>query len=157
MTLALVLFLPLAGFLIAILAPRDSKIPLYSAVAASIAAFLASLGLIAPAIERGASFTSTLDLPWIEGAGFQIRFHLGVDGINLWLILLTTLLVPIGVWMTGSMVAERRKGFYALLLLFEFGLIGVFSALDLFVFYIFWEVALVPMYLMVGLWGGARR
>jgi NADH-quinone oxidoreductase subunit M len=152
MTLALVLFLPLAGFLIAILAPRDSKIPLYSAVAASIAAFLASLGLIAPAIERGASFTSTLDLPWIEGAGFQIRFHLGVDGINLWLILLTTLLVPIGVWMTGSMVAERRKGFYALLLLFEFGLIGVFSALDLFVFYIFWEVAWVPGSWGFGLW-----
>src|SRR5882724_11339719 len=77
MILALVLFLPLAGFLLAALAPRDSKAPLYIAFAASLGAFLASLGLIAPAIDRGASFTSIVDLPWIEGAGFQIRFHLG--------------------------------------------------------------------------------
>jgi NADH-quinone oxidoreductase subunit M len=157
MTLAIVLFLPLAGGLLAAFAPRNSKAPLYPAFAASIAAFLVSLGLIAPSFGQGARFTSVIDWPWIDGLGFQIRFHLGVDGISLWLILLTTLLMPIAVWMAGRMVADRQKDFCALLLLFEFGLIGVFSALDLFVFYIFWEVALVPMYLMVGSWGGARR
>ena len=63
-------------------------------------------------------------------------------------------LSPIGVWISGRMIQERQRNFFALLLLFEFGLIGVFSALDLFLFYVFWEVALVPMYLMVGSWGG---
>src|SRR5690242_15563275 len=157
MTLAIVLFLPLAGCLLAAIAPRNSKAPLYTAFAASIAAFLISLGLIAPSFGRGARFTSVIDWPWIDGLGFQIRFHLGVDGISLWLILLTTLLIPIAVWMAGRMIADRQKDFCALLLLFEFGLIGVFSALDLFAFYVFWEVALVPMYLMVGSWGGTRR
>ena len=92
---------------------------------------------------------------WVEGA--NIHFHIGVDGINIWLLLLTTLLLPVGIWISQTLVSERKKTFCALLLLFEFGLIGVFSALDLFVFYVFWEVALVPMYLMVGGWGGARR
>ena len=81
---------------------------------------------------------------------------MGVDGISLWLILLTTFLVPMAVWATEKMVKERRKSFFAMLMLFEFGLIGVFSALDLVAFYVFWEVALVPMYLMVGGWGGAN-
>ena len=157
MTLVMVLFLPLLGCLLAALSPRDSKVPLYTAFAASIAAFLSSLVSSPPSSQQGAHFTSAIDWPWIDGLGLQIRFHLGVDGISLWLILLTTLLVPIAVWMTGRMVADRQKNFCALLLLFEFGLIGVFSALDLFVFYIFWEVALVPMYLLVGSWGGARR
>jgi NADH-quinone oxidoreductase subunit M len=71
--------------------------------------------------------------------------------------LLATFLIPIAIWIGDSMVADRKKSFFALILLFEFGLIGVFSALDLFVFYVFWEVALVPMYLMVGGWGGRRR
>ncbi len=87
----------------------------------------------------------------------QIHFHLGVDGINLWLVLLTTFMLPIAVWASDIMIPERRKNFFALLLLFEFGIIGVFTALDLFVFYVFWEVALVPMYLLVGGWGGRNR
>jgi NADH-quinone oxidoreductase subunit M len=74
-----------------------------------------------------------------------------------WLLLLTTLLLPIGIWFANLYIKERQNTFFALLLLFEFGLIGVFSSLDLFAFYVFWEVALVPMYLMVGSWGGSRR
>jgi NADH-quinone oxidoreductase subunit M len=156
-TLAVILLLPLAGFFVTAAAPRDSKTPFYTALLTTICTFFASLGLIAPAIANGAAFSSAIDTPWIDSPGLQIRLHLGIDGINLWLILLTTLLLPIAVWTTETMVKERRKSFYALLMLFEFGLIGVFSALDLFVFYIFWEVALVPMYLMVGGWGGRRR
>ena len=68
-----------------------------------------------PSVEQGAHFTSAIDWPWIDSLGLQIRFHLGVDGISLWLILLTTLLVPIAVWMTGRMVADRQKDFCALL------------------------------------------
>ncbi|MBV8571406.1 MAG: NADH-quinone oxidoreductase subunit M, partial [Acidobacteriaceae bacterium] len=96
------------------------------------------------------------DALWVDSAPLQIHFHLGVDGINVWLVLLTALLLPIAVWISDGMVSERRKSFFALLLLFEFGLIGVFTSLDLFVFYVFWEVALVPMYLLVGGWGARQ-
>ncbi|HWF46801.1 MAG TPA: NADH-quinone oxidoreductase subunit M, partial [Bryobacteraceae bacterium] len=155
--LAVLLALPLIGFFVVLASPRDSKLPFFFAIATSLAAFFVSLGLIGPVLAEPAHFTSVLNLPWIDSTTFQIRFHLGIDGINIWLILLTTVLIPIGVWISQTQIRERHKGFYALLMLFEFGLIGVFSAVDLFVFYVFWEVALVPMYLMVGSWGGSRR
>lgn len=155
--LAITLLLPLAGFFLVLLLPRDSKLPFGVALAVSVATFLASLGLIGPVMANGAALTSEVNTGWIDSAVMHVRFHLGVDGINLWLLLLTTLLLPVAVWMTESMIPERRKTFYALLMLFEFGLIGVFSAVDLFVFYVFWEVALIPMYLMVGSFGGRRR
>jgi NADH-quinone oxidoreductase subunit M len=155
--LAILLLLPLAGFFLAAASPRDSKLPYLIALGTTIITFLASLGLIGPATSDPARFSSMIDSPWITSPGFQINLHMGVDGINLWLVILTTFLLPIAVWMSESMLKERKKGFFALLLLFEFGLIGVFTALDLFVFYIFWEVALVPMYLMVGAWGSGLR
>ncbi|MGI8960299.1 MAG: complex I subunit 4 family protein [Bryobacteraceae bacterium] len=155
--LAITLTLPLLGFFIILLLPRNSKAS--STVALSITAitFLISLGLIAPVVANPGQFTSILDSRWVDSPGLQIHLHLSIDGINLWLVLLTTLLLPMGVWISQTMIQERQRNFFALLLLFEFGLIGVFSALDLFAFYVFWEVALVPMYLMVGGWGGARR
>lgn len=155
--LAILLLLPLAGFFIAAAAPRDSRIPYFVALATTLITFFASLGLIDPVTADAARFSSVIDSPWINSPGFQIRLHMGVDGISLWLVILTTFLLPIGVWMADTMIKKRRRGFFALLLLFEFGLIGVFTALDLFVFYIFWEVALVPMYLLVGAWGQGHR
>ncbi len=155
--LALTLALPLIGFFAVLFARRNTSGPFFVALTATVLAFLTSLGLIGPALSAPAQFSSTINVPWIDSPGLQIRFHLGIDGINLWLVLLTTFLLPIAVWMSRTMIAERQKNFFALLLLFEFGLIGVFTALDLFAFYMFWEVALVPMYLMVGGWGGARR
>ena len=156
-SLAFVLFLPLLGFFLILFTSRDSRAPYAVALGTTVATFVASLGLIAPVLANGAQFSSVINEMWIDSPGLQIHFHLGVDGINLWLILLTTLLLPIGVCVSQSMILDRRKHFFALLLLFEFGLIGVFTALDLFVFYVFWEVALVPMYLMVGGWGASRR
>lgn len=155
--LVIILALPLLGFFAILFTPRESKVAFGIAFAASVCAFLASLGLIAPILADGAQFSSVVNTIWIDSPGLQIRFHVGVDGINIWLVLLTTLLMPIGVWISQYMILDRRKSFFALLLLFEFGLIGVFTALDLFLFYVFWEVALVPMYLMVGGWGGSRR
>jgi NADH-quinone oxidoreductase subunit M len=155
--LAITLALPLIGFFALLFTRRDSNGPFLVAMLASLAAFLASLGLIGPTLANSAQFSSTINSLWIDSPGLHIRFHLGIDGINLWLVLLTTLLLPIGVWVSRTMIQERQKNFFALLLLFEFGLVGVFAALDLFVFYVFWEVALVPMYLMVGGWGGANR
>lgn len=155
--LALLLILPLVGFFVIAALPRDSKLPYVVALAVSFAVFVASLGLIDPALADASHFSSILNVPWIDSPGFQIRFHMGVDGVNLWLVILTTFLLPIAVWMSQSMIRERKNMFFALLMLFEFGLIGVFTALDLFVFYVFWEVALVPMYLMVGAWGSGLR
>ncbi len=155
--LAIILVLPLIGFFVILFTPRESKVSFGVAFSFTVCAFFASLGLIAPVLANGAQFSSVVNSIWIDSPGLQIRFHIGVDGISLWLVLLTTLLLPIGVWISRTMILERQKSFFALLLLFEFGLIGVFSALDLFVFYVFWEVALVPMYLMVGGWGASRR
>ena len=155
--LAVVLLLPLIGFFLVLWAPRNSKLPFTVAFGTTLITFLTSLGLLGPALGSPARFTSEVNRIWVDSPNLQIRLHLGVDGVNLWLVLLTTLLLPIGVWISQNMIKERNKNFYALLLLFQFGLIGVFTAVDLFVFYIFWEVALVPMYLMVGGWGGGKR
>jgi len=155
--LSITLALPLIGFFVLLSLARESKAALTVALSTTVITFLISLGLIGPAVANPAQFTSSVDSRWVDSPGLQIHLHLGIDGVNLWLVLLTTLLLPIGVWMSQTMIKERRKHFFALLLLFEFGLIGVFSALDLFAFYVFWEVALVPMYLMVGGWGGLKR
>ncbi len=155
--LFITLLIPLIGFFAVLFTRRDSTAPFYVALLTTAVTFIVSLGLIAPALANSGQFSSIVDVPWISGGGLNIRLHLGIDGINLWLVLLTTLLLPIGVWASRTMIKERQKTFFALLLLFEFGLVGVFTALDLFVFYVFWEVALVPMYLMVGGWGSGRR
>ncbi len=155
--LAVLLLLPLAGFFLAAAAPRDSRMPFFIALGTTLVTFFASLGLISPTNADPTHFTSVIDSRWITSPGFHIDLHMGVDGISLWLVILTTFLLPVAVWMAESMIKERKKSFLALLLLFEFGLIGVFTALDLFVFYIFWEVALVPMYIMVGAWSSGKR
>ena len=152
--LALTLFLPLIGFFIVTACPRRSRLPFFYALVTSLGTLIAASRLIRPVLAHPSAFTSQIDQNWISLLSLNIRLHMGVDGISLWLILLTTVLVPIAVWATEKMVKQRRKSFFAMLMLFEFGLIGVFSALDLVAFYVFWEVALVPMYLMVGGWGG---
>src|SRR5205085_2878431 len=80
-----------------------------------------------------------------------------LDGLSLWLIILSTFLTPIAVLLSWNSIHERSKEFFALLLLLEFGLVGVFAAWDLFLFYVFWEVVLVPMYFLIGIWGHDRR
>jgi NADH-quinone oxidoreductase subunit M len=155
--LTITLFLPLAGFLLSLCLPRQSKAAFPIALATTLGTLLFSLGLIGPAFEHGSQFTSVINVPWINGSGLDIRFHLGIDGLNVWLVVLTALLLPVAVWISDTMIPDRQNSFFSLLLLFEFGLVGVFSSLDLFAFYVFWEVALIPMYLMVGGWGGSRR
>ena len=82
---------------------------------------------------------------------------MGIDGLSLWLIMLSTFLTPIAILLSWSSIHDRSKEFFAFLLLLEFGLIGVFAAWDLFLFYVFWEVVLVPMYFLIGIWGHDRR
>src|SRR5713226_4108415 len=103
------------------------------------------------------------DAPWIQvplfgtGAPWSIRYTVGVDGISLFMVLLTTLLVPLSVLGSYSSITTRQRGFYALLLVLTSGMIGVFVALDLFFFYVMWEVMLIPMYFIIGVWGGDNR
>ena len=96
-----------------------------------------------------------IDLPWI--ATPNIHFAISANGVSLWLVLLTTLLTPICVLISWRSIQSRVKEFFAFLLLLEFGLIGVFLAQDLFLFYVFWEISLVPMYFLIGIWGHERR
>ena len=154
--LTIVLFLPLVGFLAALVIPRSSpQMSRNFGLFMALVTFVASLGLIAQ-FDRGiAGPQFTVDIPWISIP--EIHFHVAVDGISLWLILLSTFLTPICMLVSWRSVQDRVKEFFAFLLLLEFGLIGVFMAQDLFLFYVFWEVSLVPMYFLIGIWGHERR
>src|SRR5213593_4242018 len=96
-----------------------------------------------------------LDVPWIPNWG--IHYAVGVDGISLFLILLTTFLMPLSILGSYSYITTRERAFYALLLVLTSGMIGVFVALDLFLFYVMWDVMLIPMYFIIGVWGGENR
>ncbi len=122
----------------------------------SLLVFLVSLGLIAPYwFAHPMGYTFSTDVPWIHYP--PIRYHVMLDGLSLWLVLLTTLLTPVSVLVSWKHIDHRVKEFFAFLILLEFGLIGVFIAADLFLFYVFWEVSLVPMYFLIGIWGHERR
>ncbi len=154
--LAAVLFLPLAGFLCALAIPRPAVQAIRGwALAVALATFGLSLALL-PGFDRAAAGEQfLLDVPWI--ATPNIHFAISVNGVSLWLVLLSTLLTPICVLISWNSIQNRAKEFFAFLLLLEFGLIGVFLAQDLFLFYVFWEVTLVPMYFLIGIWGHERR
>jgi NADH-quinone oxidoreductase subunit M len=151
-----VLILPLAGFLIALMVPRSSaQGSRMWALAISLATFVASLGLLAWFDRSAGGEQFLVDLQWISSP--DIHFAISVNGVSLWLILLSTLLTPLCVLISWNYIQKREKEFYAFLLLLEFGLIGVFLAQDLFLFYVFWEISLVPMYFLIGFWGHDRR
>jgi NADH-quinone oxidoreductase subunit M len=154
--LTLVLLLPLAGFLAAMAVPRSTPhVSRNFALVMSLVTFVASLGLLF-GFDRGmAGEQFTVDMPWISTP--EIHFHVAIDGVSLWLILLGTFLTPICVLVSWNSIKDRVKEYFAFLLLLEFGLVGVFMAQDLFLFYVFWEIALVPMYFLIGIWGHDRR
>jgi NADH-quinone oxidoreductase subunit M len=154
--LTAVLIAPAAAFLIALLLPRSSaqSSRMWSLVT-SLGTFAASLGLLAWFDRSAGGEQFMVDVPWISSP--DIHFAISVNGVSLWLVLLTTLLTPICVLISWRYIHAREKEFYAFLLLLEFGLIGVFLAQDLFLFYVFWEISLVPMYFLIGIWGHDRR
>src|SRR2546423_4318683 len=124
------------------------------ALAASLAEFALSIPLWW-VFQPAAGMQFVVDVPWISVWG--IRYTVGVDGISLFLVLLTTFLVPLSVLGSYAYITTRERGFYALMLVLTTGMIGVFVALDLFLFYVMWEVMLIPMYFIIGVWGGERR
>ncbi len=125
---------------------------------AALVASLIELGLAVPlwwAFQPAGGFQFQLDAAWIPAWG--IHYTVGVDGISLFLVLLTVFLVPLAVLGSYTYITTRERAFYALMLLLTAGMVGVFVALDLFLFYVMWEVMLIPMYFIIGVWGGERR
>ncbi len=154
--LADVLAIPLFAFILALLIPR--RLPQNSrvwALVSSLVTFVMSV-VLALQFDRGKGGEEfVVNAQWITSP--DIHFTISVNGVSLWLVLLSTLLTPICVLISWRSIQNRVKEFYAFLLLLEFGLIGVFLAQDLFLFYVFWEISLVPMYFLVGIWGHERR
>lgn len=117
--------------------------------------FLVSLLLLKGTGSALADFRFVENVSWIGALG--TRYHVGVDGISLWLVLLTTLLVPIAILSSWTAISKRQLSYYVFLLILEAAMIGVFVSLDLLLFYLFFEASLVPMFLLIGIWGGERR
>ncbi len=150
--------LPLFGAILVMLVPREEEaIHRGLGLLTSIVTFAVSLQLLSGFDAQQAGFQMEVDKSWIAPLG--IHFHLGVDGISLWLVLLTTFLIPVTLLSPQAIGIRniRVREFTAAMLILETGMVGAFLALDLFVFYVFWEVMLIPMYFIIGIWGGERR
>ena len=154
--LTLVTFFPILGGLLLLLVPRERHDSIKS-----LALIIAFVTLIISVfmyvmfdpIATGMQFE--INIPWIQA--FGISYHVGIDGISLLLIMLTTILTVIAILSSWTSITKGVKGYYITMLLLETGMIGVFVSLDLFVFYVFWELMLIPMYFLIGVWGGPRK
>jgi NADH-quinone oxidoreductase subunit M len=156
--LNLVIFFPLLGVLALLLMPSEKKNLLrWTALVASLLTFGISIWVLSLFNSADVNLQLELNIPWIQVAGWNINYAIGVDGLSILLVLLTAFLSPISILSTWSAVEERVKDFMIFFLLLEVGMMGVFLAQDLFLFYIFWEFTLVPMYFLIGIWGGPQR
>src|SRR5436190_16001587 len=156
--LAWITLLPLAGAVLTMLVPREEEaVHRGIGLGTAIITFLASLFILPDFDAAKAGFQLETDKVWIEALG--IHFHLGVDGISLWLVLLTTFLVPVTLLSPQAIGTRniRVRDFTVAMLVLESGMLGAFLALDMFVFYVFWELMLIPMYFIIGIWGGEPR
>jgi NADH-quinone oxidoreductase subunit M len=153
--LTLLLAIPVLGAGILIFMPRRQAQALFGvALLTSGLDFAWSLKILASFDTTQADMQLLERVPWMPG--FGIEYFVGIDGISLFLVLLTTLLMPLAILASWS-VEQRIKEYLVCMLLLQTGMLGAFVALDLFLFYVFWEVMLVPMYFLIGVWGGPRR
>ena len=156
--LSIICYVPLAGALVIMFAMKNDQGPAIRKFATGVAFvdFLISLPLWF-AFDRNGALFQFVEGPykWIDSIG--VHYHFGIDGIALLLVLLTTLLGVLAFLSSWSAIHEREKEYYIFLLLLQTGMLGVFMALDFFLFYVFWEVMLVPMYFLIGIWGGPRK
>ena len=153
--LSVLVFGPVVGALVlALLPPARVRLVRGFSLAVTLAIFAVSLGLWRGFVPRG-GFQFVERLSWIPVLGAE--YHLGIDGLSLLLVMLTALLGPVVVLFSIEHLRVREKAYYASLLFLQAGLTGVFVAIDLMLFYIFWEAMLIPMFLLIGIWGGPRR
>ncbi|MDP8240383.1 MAG: NADH-quinone oxidoreductase subunit M [Candidatus Hatepunaea meridiana] len=162
--LTLTIFLPLIGALAIIpLKKQAAGAVRMIALMTSVLTFIASLPLFFGFDKvRGAYADGLAELlqfevntPWIEA--LNVNYHIGLDGISLLLVMLTTFITPLCIWGSFTSIKERIKGYYIAFLFLETGMIGVFASMDLVLFYVFWEAMLIPMYLLIGIWGGPNK
>jgi len=156
--LTIVTFFPVLGVVVLLFLPRKQETGMrWTALITALLTFGVSLYALLQFDAGEAGLQLAVDLPWFRLAGVQISYFLGIDGLSILLVLLTTFLTPLAILSTWKAVSERVREFLIFFLLLETGMIGVFLALDLFLFYIFWEFTLIPMYFLIGIWGGQRR
>lgn len=154
--LSWILFTPLLGMAAVLAVPASNKnLVRWVANLAALASFVVSLPLVFRFDPKAAGFQFVERASWIPSLG--VNYSLGVDGISYLLVMLTTVLTLLSILGSWSAVEDRLPAYYAMLLLLETGILGVFLSLDVFLFYVFWEVVLVPMYFLIGIWGGERR
>ncbi len=154
--LPLLLGLPLLGAIFVMCTPKaESSLHRGIGIAVSLTTFFTSLAIFKFFNPEVAGMQLVFDAEWIPGLG--AHFKTGIDGISLFLVLLTTLMVPLTLLGTKRAVDKHVREFIAAMLVLEAGMLGAFVAIDLFLFYVSWEVMLIPMYLMIGIWGGQRR
>jgi NADH-quinone oxidoreductase subunit M len=159
MLLTTIVLMPVAGVLVLLATGGSEKanetLQKWIALIFALATFV--LSVILPFGMSTSGLSYELNLPWIHAFDLGINYHVGIDGLSLWLVLLTTLLVPLALLSSWNSIHYRVREFLIAMLALETGMIGVFIAMDFFVFYLFWEVMLVPMYFLIGVWGGERR
>ena len=135
--------------------PNESALK-WTALLFSAATFVISLALPL-GFNKAAGLQFETNVPWINAFNFGVRYHVAIDGLSLWLVILTTFLVPLALISSWNSIHKRLREFLVSMLALETGMLGVFVAMDMFLFYLFWEVMLVPMYFLIGVWGGERR
>jgi NADH-quinone oxidoreductase subunit M len=156
--LTLLTFFPLAGVLVILFLKSESKAAIrLVAMTTTLVTFGIALWMLTQFNASNSNLQLEAKYMWINVAGWNIYYYLAVDGLSVLLVLLTAFLTPISILSTWTAVEDRVKDFMIFFLLLEVGMMGVFLAQDLFLFYIFWEFTLVPMYFLIGLWGGPRR
>ncbi|HET7152310.1 MAG TPA: NADH-quinone oxidoreductase subunit M, partial [Candidatus Kapabacteria bacterium] len=151
-----ILLAPLLGALIVLLIPsRMERAIKITSIVFSFAAFLISIWLFMAYDTTNPNFQFVENMVWVTT--FNISYHIGVEGTALLLVALTTFTIPLALIFSWESIHKRVKAYYLLFLLLEFGTLGVFMSMDTILFYIFWEIVLIPMYFIIGVWGGERR
>jgi NADH-quinone oxidoreductase subunit M len=151
-------FFPLVGVFFLLLIKKEwENAARWISLVSSTVTFGIALWVLSIFNASNTSLQLLIDQQWIEVAGWTIRYAMGIDGLSILLVLLTALLTPISILSTWTAVKERVRDFHLFFLLLEVGMMGVFLAQDLFLFYVFWEFTLVPMYFLIGIWGGPQR
>jgi NADH-quinone oxidoreductase subunit M len=154
--LSILIFIPIAGAALLLFLPSGGKDTLRgAALGTAFLNFCVSLALLLDFDPGTHAMQFTERLPWIPGIG--VEYHLGMDGISLMLVLLTTFITVVAVLCSWTAIEDRVKEYMIYMLLLEAGMVGVFVSLDLILFFLFWEVGLIPMYMLIGIWGGARK
>jgi len=151
--LSLLLILPMAGAALCLIVREEQS--RYVAMLTSVATFAISLPLFWTFRSGTAAIQNYVSVPWIEAWG--IGYTIGIDGISILMVLLTTFVTPLAILASFTYIQRHQRAYYAMLLVLLAAMIGVFVSLDMFLFFLFWEIMLIPMYFIIGVWGGKRR